>query len=92
MTHAVDETPFFPPNRYTPTRGDTTVILGSYLGVHLAVWCNYHLGLMRGPAATPPYPIIWPTYEQFLQVGSVEVGQHFFIQSLANARVISGPG
>jgi sphingosine-1-phosphate phosphatase 1 len=47
------------------SRGDTTVILGSYLGVHLGVWSNYQLGLLRGPPLPPPYPILWPTYAQY---------------------------
>ncbi len=41
------------------------MIVGSYLGVHLAVWCNFQLGLLRGPPLPPPYPILWPTFEQY---------------------------
>lgn len=53
-------------DRWTPARGDTTVILGSYLGVHLGAWTNFQLGILRGPPEQdPPYPILWPTYEQY---------------------------
>ena len=46
-------------------RGDTTVILGSFLGTHLASWCNFQLGILKGPPLPPPYPILWPNYEQY---------------------------
>lgn len=52
-------------DRWTPARGDTTVILGSYLGTQLASWCNFQLGILKGPPLPPPYPILWPTYEQY---------------------------
>ncbi len=59
---------FYPgSDRWTPARGDTTIIMGSYLGVHLGVWCNFHLGLLTGPPLPPPYPILWPTYEECVQ-------------------------
>lgn len=57
---------FYPgSDRWTPARGDTTVILGSYLGTQLGVWANFQLGILKGPPLPPPYPILWPTYEQY---------------------------
>ena len=47
-------------------RGDTTVILGSYLGTQLGNWCNFQLGILKGPPLQPPYPILWPTYETYV--------------------------
>jgi len=52
-------------DRWTPARGDTTVILGSFLGTHLASWSNFQLGILKGPPLPPPYPILWPNYEQY---------------------------
>lgn len=43
------------------------MILGSYLGVHLGAWSNFHLGLMRGPPLPMPYPILWPDYDTLVQ-------------------------
>jgi hypothetical protein len=45
--------------------GDTTVILGSYLGIQIGFWLNYQTGVLKGPPIDPPYPILWPTYEQY---------------------------
>merc|ERR1712013_448848 len=37
---------FYPgSDRWTPARGDTTVVLGSYLGSHLGNWLNFQYGL-----------------------------------------------
>ena len=46
-------------------RGDTTIILGSYLGIQIGFWLNYQTGVLKGPPIPPPYPILWPTYEQY---------------------------
>ena len=53
-------------DRWTPARGDTTVILGTYLGVHLGAWANYQLGYTRPPpdSSHMPFPIMWPNFEQ----------------------------
>lgn len=32
--------------RWTPARGETTAILGSYIGVQLGYWINYQVGLL----------------------------------------------
>ena len=29
-------------------------------------WCNYQLGILKGPPLQPPYPILWPTYETYV--------------------------
>ena len=34
------------------------------MGIHLGCWMNYQLGMLTGPTSPPPYPIIWPTYDQ----------------------------
>ena len=60
---------FYPgSDRWTPARGDTTVILAVYLGVQLGYWANFRLGYMAAspaPGPGPPYPILWPTFEQY---------------------------
>ena len=59
---------FYPgSDRWTPARGDTTVILGCYLGTQLGAWCNFQLGILKGPPILPPYPIIWPNYAVYGQ-------------------------
>lgn len=49
------------PDKWTPTRGDTTLCVGLYAGIQIGAWVNYHLGFMTVPDITPPYPIIWPS-------------------------------
>ncbi len=41
------------------------MILGSYLGIQLGFWLNYQTGVLKGPPISPPYPILWPNYEQY---------------------------
>ena len=41
------------------------MILGTYLGIQIAGWCNFQLGILKGPPLPPPYPILWPNYEQY---------------------------
>ncbi|XP_046395785.1 sphingosine-1-phosphate phosphatase 1-like [Ischnura elegans] len=52
-------------DRWTPTRGDTTVVLGVSLGVHVGAWTNYHSGAMQElfPKPSLPHAILWPSYE-----------------------------
>jgi len=52
-------------DRWTPARGDTVVVLGSYLGSHLGNWLNFQCGLLGGSPGPPPYPILWPTLAQY---------------------------
>ncbi|XP_042878618.1 sphingosine-1-phosphate phosphatase 2-like [Penaeus japonicus] len=48
-------------DRWTPARGDTTVIVGVGCGSLLGSWLNYQLGITREPTLPPPYTVIWPT-------------------------------
>merc|ERR1719318_624992 len=52
---------FYPgSDKWTPARGDTTVVLGSYLGTQLGNWLNFQVGIIQGVPVPPPYPILWP--------------------------------
>ncbi|KAK4292815.1 hypothetical protein Pmani_034442 [Petrolisthes manimaculis] len=48
-------------DRWTPARGDTTVIVGVGCGSLLGSWLNYQTGVIREPSLPPPYTIIWPS-------------------------------
>ncbi|XP_072938903.1 sphingosine-1-phosphate phosphatase 2-like [Epargyreus clarus] len=50
-------------DRWTPTRGDTTMIVSVCAGILTGSWTNYQLGNMVASAADPPYEIIWPSVE-----------------------------
>ncbi|XP_065331528.1 sphingosine-1-phosphate phosphatase 2-like [Cloeon dipterum] len=52
-------------DKWTPTRGDTTVIIGVSSGIQLASWLNYKMGFMQESLLQPPYTIIWPSYQMF---------------------------
>ena len=39
------------------------MILGSVAGLQTGAWLSYQLGSIRGPAVSPPYPVLWPSYE-----------------------------
>jgi len=67
---------FYPgSDRWTPARGDTTVVLGSYLGSHLGNWLNFQCGFLVGSPRPPPYPILWPTLAQYgLTIVRVVIG------------------
>uniref|UniRef100_A0A1B6D3K7 Phosphatidic acid phosphatase type 2/haloperoxidase domain-containing protein n=1 Tax=Clastoptera arizonana TaxID=38151 RepID=A0A1B6D3K7_9HEMI len=47
---------------WTPTRGDSTVILSVCVGIYIGAWINYQLGYMSFVSYPPPYTIIWPSY------------------------------
>nr|CAD7580165.1 unnamed protein product [Timema californicum]CAD7580402.1 unnamed protein product [Timema californicum] len=54
---------FYPSSdRWTPTRGDTTMIVSVCVGVHVGAWTNFHLGILSPSPDMPPYAVIWPTY------------------------------
>lgn len=54
---------FYPgSDRWTPARGDTTIILGAYLGTQLGNWLNYRVGFFEGIPMQEAYPIIWPDW------------------------------
>ncbi|KAJ8982898.1 hypothetical protein NQ317_004328 [Molorchus minor] len=48
--------------KWTPTRGDTTMILSVCVGIHIGAWLNYQTGLMVPSELLPPYVIMWPSY------------------------------
>lgn len=39
------------------------MILSVTAGVHIGSWTNFQLGIMREPSTTPPYTILWPSFE-----------------------------
>lgn len=49
-------------DRWTPARGDTTVIMATGAGFSTGSWLNYQLGIIGRPGIPPPYQIIWPDY------------------------------
>lgn len=51
--------------KWTPTRGDTTMVVSVTTGVHLGAWLNYISGFMVPPTESPPYYITWPSYSAF---------------------------
>ncbi|XP_045768881.1 sphingosine-1-phosphate phosphatase 1-like [Maniola jurtina] len=52
-------------DKWTPTRGDTTMIVSVCAGILTGAWTNYQLGNMVASSADPPYTIIWPSIEMF---------------------------
>ncbi|XP_043503525.1 sphingosine-1-phosphate phosphatase 1-like isoform X1 [Polistes fuscatus] len=49
-------------DKWTPTRGDTTMVVSVTAGVHAGAWLNYKTGAFSLPLLPPPYDIIWPSY------------------------------
>ncbi|XP_013142811.1 PREDICTED: sphingosine-1-phosphate phosphatase 2-like [Papilio polytes] len=47
-------------DKWTPTRGDTTMIVSVCAGILTGSWVNYQLGNLAGSAERPPYRILWP--------------------------------
>lgn len=55
---------FYPnADKWTPTRGDTTMIVSVCAGILTGSWCNYQLGNMAASGQAPPYAVIWPSVE-----------------------------
>ncbi|XP_073949106.1 sphingosine-1-phosphate phosphatase 2-like [Choristoneura fumiferana] len=50
-------------DKWTPTRGDTTMIVSVCAGILTGSWTNYQLGHMTAAPLPPPYEIIWPSIE-----------------------------
>lgn len=48
-------------DRWTPTRGDTTMVVSVTAGVHAGAWLNYRTGTLSFSPFPPPYNIIWPS-------------------------------
>lgn len=47
--------------KWTPTRGDTTMIISVTVGLHIGAWLNYQTGNMSVAELSPPYEIYWPS-------------------------------
>ncbi|KAL5282419.1 SGPP1 family protein [Megaselia abdita] len=52
-------------DKWTPTRGDTTMTVSVCVGLQIGAWLNYHMGYLIAPDALPLYEIIWPNYQMF---------------------------
>ena len=39
------------------------MVLSVTAGVHIGSWTNFQLGIMREPSLSPPYAILWPSFE-----------------------------
>lgn len=50
-------------DKWTPTRGDTTLIVSVCAGILTGAWVNYQLGNLVAADQDPPYQIIWPSKE-----------------------------
>ncbi|XP_025828982.1 sphingosine-1-phosphate phosphatase 1 [Agrilus planipennis] len=48
--------------KWTPTRGDTTMIVSVCVGLLIGAWLNYQTGNMTNSDLIPPYAIFWPSY------------------------------
>uniref|UniRef100_A0A1L8DYC7 Putative sphingoid base-phosphate phosphatase n=1 Tax=Nyssomyia neivai TaxID=330878 RepID=A0A1L8DYC7_9DIPT len=55
-------------DRWTPTRGDTTLCLAVCVGIHIGAWINFQAGDMKVPTTEPPYPVIWPSHRLLGQI------------------------
>ncbi|KAH1009880.1 sphingosine-1-phosphate phosphatase 1 isoform X2 [Dendroctonus ponderosae] len=51
--------------KWTPTRGDTTMILSVCVGVLVGAWLNYQTGLMTTSDLPLPHIIMWPSWSMF---------------------------
>ncbi|XP_074113708.1 sphingosine-1-phosphate phosphatase 2 [Cotesia typhae] len=48
-------------DRWTPTRGDTAMVVSVTAGIHFGAWLNYKTGLLIPALESPPYEIILPS-------------------------------
>ncbi|XP_055685157.1 sphingosine-1-phosphate phosphatase 2-like [Lutzomyia longipalpis] len=55
-------------DRWTPTRGDTTLCLAVCVGIQIGAWINFQAGDMKVPTTEPPYPVIWPSHRLLGQI------------------------
>lgn len=55
-------------DKWTPTRGDTTMCVALYAGIQLGAWLNYQLSYIHESTLIPPYPIIWPSHAMLGQL------------------------
>ncbi|KAL7305392.1 hypothetical protein TKK_0002135 [Trichogramma kaykai] len=49
-------------NKWTPTRGDTTLVVSVAAGIYVGAWLNFKTGVLLKPELPPPYEILWPSY------------------------------
>lgn len=52
-----------PKEKWTPTRGDTTMTISVCAGLQIGAWLTYQLGASHATPPTEPHEIIWPTYQ-----------------------------
>ncbi|CAG9578089.1 unnamed protein product [Danaus chrysippus] len=50
-------------DKWTPTRGDTTMIVSVCAGLLVGAWVNFQCGHMSPSPSPPPYTIIWPSVD-----------------------------
>ncbi|KAK5644368.1 hypothetical protein RI129_005668 [Pyrocoelia pectoralis] len=48
-------------DKWTPTRGDTTMVVSVCVGLLIGSWLNFQTGRMATPELRPPYTILWPS-------------------------------
>ncbi|XP_014204122.1 sphingosine-1-phosphate phosphatase 1-like [Copidosoma floridanum] len=53
---------------WTPTRGDTALVVGTGTGIHLGYWINYKTGILTASQLPPPYNITWPTNQDIVKI------------------------
>lgn len=51
-------------NTWTPTRGDTTIILATCVGIQIAAWLNYRQYSVEYPPLLPPYELNLPEWRE----------------------------
>lgn len=57
---------FYPnADKWTPTRGDTTMVVSVCAGVLIGSWTNYQLGNVVASESGPPYEVIWPSVQMW---------------------------
>ncbi|XP_066600646.1 sphingosine-1-phosphate phosphatase 2-like isoform X2 [Prorops nasuta] len=54
--------------KWTPTRGDTTMVVSVTVGVHIGTWLNYISGLYTTLTLSPPFQITWPSFIMLSQL------------------------
>ncbi|XP_057336643.1 sphingosine-1-phosphate phosphatase 2-like [Microplitis mediator] len=55
-------------DRWTPTRGDSAMVVAVTSGIHFGAWLNYKTGLILPLIESPPYQINLPSYQTLLVI------------------------